>query len=100
MLDASPYLILSAVLFAIGALGVLVRRNVFVLLMSIEMMLNAGNLALITFSRFVNSVDGQVMAVMVIAVAATEVAVGLGILILIHRQRAKTDIDEINLLNG
>jgi NADH-quinone oxidoreductase subunit K len=98
--SASGYLVLSAILFTIGAVGVMVRRNVFVLLMCIEMMLNAANLALIAFSRYLGSVEGQVLVLLVIAVAAAEVAVGLAIVILIFRQRGVTDVDDIHLLKG
>lgn len=100
MIPASYYLILSAILFTIGAVGLLIRRNALVILMSIEMMLNAANLTLITYSRFLENIDGQVFALLVMAVAAAEVAVGLAIVVSFVRHRDTTDVDEINLLKG
>lgn len=100
MIPASYYLILSAVLFTIGAVGLLIRRNALVILMSIEMMLNAANLTLVTYSRFLENIDGQVFALLVMAVAAAEVAVGLAIVVSFVRHRDTTDVDEINLLKG
>ncbi len=100
MIPASYYLILSAVLFTIGAVGLLIRRNALVILMSIEMMLNAANLTLVTYSRFLENIDGQVFALLVMAVAAAEVAVGLAIIVSFVRHRDTTDLDEINLLKG
>jgi NADH-quinone oxidoreductase subunit K len=91
-------LILSAVLFTIGVIGVLVRRNAIVIFMCIEMMLNAVNLAFITFSRYLNSLDGQVFVFLVMTVAAAEVAVGLAIVVSIFRLKETTDVDEINLM--
>ena len=81
MVPASYYLILSAILFTLGAVGVLIRRNALVMFMSVEMMLNAVNLTLITYSRFLENVDGQVFVLLVMAVAAAEVAVGLAIVV-------------------
>jgi NADH-quinone oxidoreductase subunit K len=100
MLSSLHYFVLSAILFAIGGIGVLVRRNVIVMFMCVEMMLNAVNLALIAFSRYLNSVDGQMLVLLVMAVAATEVVVGLAILVALYRQRPTTDVDEMNLLKG
>jgi len=100
MLSSLHYFVLSAILFAIGGIGVLVRRNVIVMFMCVEMMLNAVNLALIAFSRYLNSVDGQMLLLLVMAVAATEVVVGLAILVALYRQRPTTDVDEMNLLKG
>lgn len=100
MVPASYYLILSAILFTLGAAGVLIRRNALVLFMSVELMLNAANLALITYSRFLENVDGQVFVLLVMAVAAAEVAVGLAIVIALSRHRETTDVDELNLLKG
>jgi NADH-quinone oxidoreductase subunit K len=91
-------LILSAVLFTIGVIGVLVRRNAIVIFMCIEMMLNAVNLTFITFSRYLNSLDGQVFVFLVMTVAAAEVAVGLAIVVSIFRLKETTDVDEINLM--
>ena len=95
---------LSAILFALGVLGVATRRNLIVMLMSIELMLNAVNLALVAFNRIWSqldgaaALDGQVFVLMVISVAAAEVAVGLGILLSMFRNRDSVDIEEVNLL--
>jgi NADH-quinone oxidoreductase subunit K len=98
MVPASYYLVLSAVLFTLGAIGVLIRRNALVMFMSVEMMLNAVNLTLITYSRFLDSVDGQVFVMLVMAVAAAEVAVGLAIVVALSRHKDTTDVDEMDLL--
>jgi NADH-quinone oxidoreductase subunit K len=98
MTPISYFLVLSALLFAIGVLGVLIRRNVIVMLMSIELMLNAVNLAFIALGRQVGSIDGQVIVFFVITVAAAEAAVGLGIVIAVFRNRATVNADELNLL--
>ena len=98
MISFSYYLILSAMLFTIGVVGVLVRRNALVIFMCIEMMLNAVNLTFITFARYLNSLDGQIFVIMVMTVAAAEVAVGLAIVVSIFRQKETTDVDDINLL--
>ncbi|GAB3818126.1 NADH-quinone oxidoreductase subunit NuoK [Micromonospora zhanjiangensis] len=92
------YLILSAVLFTIGAVGVLVRRNAIVLFMCVELMLNAANLALVTFSRINGNLDGQIMAFFVMVVAAAEVVVGLAIIMSIFRSRRSASVDDANLL--
>jgi NADH-quinone oxidoreductase subunit K len=99
-IDASWFLILSAILFVIGAVGVLVRRNPLVILISIELMLNAVNLTLITFSRQLQNLEGQLFALMSITVAAAEAVVGLAILVDIFRVRDVEDIDELNELKG
>lgn len=98
MVPASYYLVLSAVLFTLGAIGVLIRRNALVMFMSVEMMLNAVNLTFITYSRFWENVDGQVFVMLVMAVAAAEVAVGLAIVVALTRHKDTTDVDEIDLL--
>jgi NADH-quinone oxidoreductase subunit K len=98
MVPASYYLVLSAILFTLGAVGVLIRRNALVMFMSVEMMLNAANLALITYSRFLDNVDGQVFVLLVMAVAAAEVAVGLAIVVALYRHKETADVDEINTL--
>ena len=98
MLPLSHYLIVSAVLFAIGTAGVFLRRNLITILLAIEIMLNAGNLAFVTYAHFLNSMDGQLIVFFVMGVAAAEAAVGLAILILIYRNRESTDVDELNLL--
>jgi NADH-quinone oxidoreductase subunit K len=100
MVPAAYYLVLSAILFTLGTIGVLIRRNALVMFMSVEMMLNAVNLTLITYSRFLENVDGQVFVLLVIAVAAAEVAVGLSIVVALYRHKETTDVDEINLLKG
>jgi NADH-quinone oxidoreductase subunit K len=89
---------LSAILFAIGVAGALVRRNIVVILMSIELMLNAVNLAFVAFARMHGSNDGHVFVLMVITVAAAEVAVGLGIVISLFRNRDTTNVDDVSLL--
>ncbi len=98
MAPLEHYLIVSALLFSIGLVGVVVRRNAIVVVMSIELMLNAGNLAFVAFGRFLDSMDGQLIVFFVMGVAAAEAAVGLAILILIYRNRESTDVDELNLL--
>jgi NADH-quinone oxidoreductase subunit K len=92
------YLYLSAVLFTIGAVGVLVRRNAIVVFMCIELMLNAVNLTLVTFARLNGSLDGQVIAFFVMVVAAAEVVVGLAIIMSIYRSRRSASVDDANLL--
>jgi NADH-quinone oxidoreductase subunit K len=92
------YLYLSAVLFSIGAAGVLVRRNSIIVFMCIELMLNAANLTLVTFSRINGNLDGQVIAFFVMVVAAAEVVVGLAIIVAIFRTRRSASVDDPNLL--
>ncbi|MDQ2721693.1 MAG: NADH-quinone oxidoreductase subunit NuoK [Actinomycetota bacterium] len=92
------YLLLSALLFAIGAVGVLVRRNAIVVFMCIELMLNAVNLTLVTFSRINGDLQGQLMAFFVMVVAAAEVVVGLAIIMAIFRSRRSASVDDANLL--
>ncbi len=99
-LSSLHYFILSAILFAIGGIGVLVRRNAIVIFMCVEMMLNAVNLSLIAFARYLNGVDGQLLVLFVMAIAAAEVVVGLAILVALYRKRPTTDVDEMNLLKG
>lgn len=91
---------LSGVLFAVGAAGVLLRRNALVVLLSIEIMLNAANLALVGFSRVHGAQDGQVFAIMVMAIAASEVVVGLGIVVALSHLHRELDTDELTELNG
>ena len=98
MVPPSFYLVLSAILFTLGAAGVLIRRNALVMFMSIEMMLNAVNLTLITYSRLLENVEGQVFVLLVMAVAAAEVAVGLAITVAFVRHKDTTDVDEMNSL--
>jgi len=99
-LDASWFLLLSAILFTIGTVGVLIRRNPLVILICIELMLNAVNLTLITFSRQLQNLEGQLFALMSITVAAAEAVVGLAILVDIFRTRDVEDIDELSELKG
>ena len=94
------YLVLSAFLFVLGAVGVLVRRNPLVILLCLELMLNAGNLALIAFSRMWGNGDGQIFALVVMVVAACEVVVGLGIIVAIFRRRIPEDVDALSELRG
>jgi NADH-quinone oxidoreductase subunit K len=98
--DASWFLLLSAVLFVLGAVGVLMRRNPLVILISIELMLNAANLALVAFSRQLLNMEGQLFALMSMTVAAAEAVVGLAILVDIFRTRDAEDIDELSELRG
>jgi len=91
---------LSAVLFTIGALGVLIRRNAIIIFMSIELMLNAGNLAFITYARSYQSMDGQIFVFFVMSVAAAEVAVGLGLIVAIFRTKQSIDVDQMHHLGG
>jgi NADH-quinone oxidoreductase subunit K len=94
------YLAVSALIFCIGAAGVLLRRNPLVVLLCLELMLNAGNLALIGFSRMWGNGDGQIFALVVMVVAACEVTVGLGLIVAIHRRRLPIDVDELSELRG
>jgi len=95
MVPASYYLILAAVLFVLGVIGVLIRRNALVMLMSVELMLAAANLTLVTYSRSLGKTDGQVFVLLVMAVAAAEVAVGLAVVVSLVRHSDTTDVDEI-----
>jgi NADH-quinone oxidoreductase subunit K len=99
-MPVSAYLIVSALLFTIGAVGVLVRRNPLVMFMSIELMLNAVNLSFMAFARFLNSVEGWIFVFLVLTVAAAEVVVGLAIIVSIFRSRQNIDVDELSLLKG
>lgn len=94
------YLAVSAIVFAIGAAGVITRRNPLLVLLCLELMLNAGNLALISFARMHGSEEGQVFALVVMVVAAAEVAVGLGIVVALYRNRVAVDVDELRELQG
>jgi NADH-quinone oxidoreductase subunit K len=100
MIGPNHYLFLSAIVFTIGAVGVLTRRNVIIIFMSIELMLNAVNLNLIAFSAHLQDLAGQVFVVFVITVAAAEAAVGLGIVIALFRNRETINMDEIDLMRG
>ena len=92
--------ILSLIIFSIGILGVLIRKNAIIIFMSIELMLNAVNLSLVGFSRYYNSVDGQVFVFLVMTLAAAEVAVGLAVIVSLFRNKNSINIDEMNILRG
>jgi NADH:ubiquinone oxidoreductase subunit K len=94
------YVVVSALIFCVGAAGVLTRRNPLVILLSLELMLNAANLALVGFARMHGNEDGQVFALIVMVVAACEVAVGLGLIVAIFRRRLPIDVDEMRELQG
>jgi NADH-quinone oxidoreductase subunit K len=98
--DITWYLAVSAMLFAIGALGVLLRRSPLIVLLSLEIMLNGGNLALIAFARHSGEASGQVFAIAVMAVAASEVVVGLGLIVAMSRRRLPLDVDRLQTLKG
>src|SRR5213593_2937894 len=92
------YLIVSAVLFLLGLLGVIVRRNLLIIYMSLELMLNAANLALVAFSRFNNNLNGQVMVFFIITVAAAEVAVGLALIVALYRRRQTAHVEDLTTM--
>jgi NADH-quinone oxidoreductase subunit K len=94
------YLVVSALIFCVGAVGVLTRPNPLVILLCLELMLNAANLALVAFARMWGSADGQVFALIVMVVAACEVVVGLGLIVAIYRRRMAINVDELNELRG
>ena len=94
------YLAVSARIFALGATGVLIKRNPLVILLCLELMLNAGNLALIGFSRMWGNGDGEIFAIVVMVVAACEVTVGLGLIVALYRRRLPVDVDELSELHG
>jgi NADH-quinone oxidoreductase subunit K len=98
MITSTHYLVLSAALFTIGLAGVMVRRNIIIVFMSIELMLNAVNINLVAYSYQLQNLVGQVFAIFVIAVAAAEAAVGLGILLAFYRNKETVNVDEMNLL--
>jgi NADH-quinone oxidoreductase subunit K len=99
-MDVAYYLVLSAFIFCIGAVGVLTRRSPLVVLICLELMLNAGNLALASFARMTGTHDGQIFALVVMIVAAAEVVVGLGLIVAMYRNRIPMDVDEMNELRG
>jgi NADH-quinone oxidoreductase subunit K len=99
-MDIAWFVVLSAFLFCIGVTGVLTRRNPLVVLLSLELMLNAGNLALIAFSKMVGNGEGQVFALIVMVVAACEVVIGLGLIVAMYRRRLPIDVDEVSELRG
>jgi len=98
MIPLSAYVFLSAILFMTGLVGVLIRRNFIIVLMSVEIMLNAANINLVAFSHYLNSMAGQMSALFIIAVAAAEASIGLAIIIVIFRGKMATNVDQINIL--
>ena len=100
MIPVDYYIILSAILFTIGVLGVLIRRNALIIFMSIELMLNAANLAIVAFGSVFESFSGQIFVFFVIAVAAAEVAVGLALIVEIFRSKRSIDVDHVSSLKG
>jgi NADH-quinone oxidoreductase subunit K len=98
--DTEWYIVLSSLLFAVGAAGVLIRRSPLVILLCLELMLNAGNLALVAFSRMLGDADGQIFAVIVMVVAACEVVIGLGLIVALYRRRLPLNVDELRGLRG
>lgn len=99
-MDVSWFVVLSAFIFAIGAAGVLTRRNPLVVFLCLELMLNGGNLALLAFARMYGNGDGQIFALIVMVVAACEVTIGLGVIVAMYRRRLPIDVDEMNELRG
>jgi len=100
VIPISYYIILSAVLFTIGALGVLIRRNAIIIFMSVELMLNAANLAFVAFSHIHQNLSGQIFVFFVMTVAAAEVAIGLALIVAIFRSKKSIDVDQLNKLKG
>lgn len=100
MVPISAYLVVGAILFSLGSLGVLIRRDPLVIFMSIEMMLNAVNLTLVAFSRQLHSMDGQIFVFFVMTVAAAEVVIGLALIVAIFRTRESINVDSVNVMKG
>jgi NADH-quinone oxidoreductase subunit K len=100
MVPVDYYIILSAILFTLGVVGVLIRRNALIIFMSIELMLNAANLAMVAFSSVIKSFSGQIFVFFVIAVAAAEVAVGLALIVEIFKSKRSIDVDQMSSLKG
>lgn len=100
MVETEAFIILSAVLFTLGAMGVMLRRNAILVFMSVELMLNASNLALVAFARHWGSIDGQVLVFFLITVAAAEVAVGLALIVMIFRSKQSINIDTLHQMEG
>jgi NADH-quinone oxidoreductase subunit K len=98
MIPLSYYVAVSTLMFVIGLVGVLVRRNFLIILYSIELMLNAANINLVAFSHSLQSHEGQILSLFVITIAAAEAAIGLAIIVVLFRRRATTNVDELNLL--
>jgi NADH-quinone oxidoreductase subunit K len=100
VITVNHYIALSAVLFVIGVLGVLIRRNAILIFMSVELMLNSANLAFVAFARHFNHLDGQIISFFVMTVAAAEVAVGLALIVTIFKSKRSIDVDEISSMKG
>jgi NADH-quinone oxidoreductase subunit K len=100
MVPTAYYIALSAILFALGVVGVLVRRNAIIIFMSVELMLNSANLAFVAFARQFGSLDGQIFVFFVMTVAAAEVAVGLALIVAIFRTKRSIDVDDVSVLKG
>ena len=100
MVPLSYYIVLSMIVFLIGVIGVLIRRNIIVILLSIELMLNAANINFVAFSHYLQTITGQVFVFFVLTVAAAEVVVGLAIIIALYRGKATINIDDFNLMKG
>ena len=100
MITVTHYVALSAILFVIGVVGVLIRRNAILIFMSVELMLNAANMAFVAFARHFDRLDGQIISFFVMTVAAAEVAVGLALIVTIFKTKRSIDVDEINLMKG
>ena len=99
-ITTTHYMVLSAALFMIGVIGVMLRRNIIIIFMSIELMLNSANLVFVAYAREFGSLDGQILVFFVMTVAAAEVAVGLALIVAIFRSKASIDVDAVNLLKG
>jgi NADH:ubiquinone oxidoreductase subunit K len=99
-MSTSWYLVVSALIFSVGIGGVLIRRNPLVILLCLELMLNGANLSLVAFARMHGSGDGQIFALIVMVVAASEVAIGLGLIVALYRRRLPVDVDRLNELQG
>lgn len=100
MIPLSYFIMLSAILFTIGITGVLIRRNVIIMLLSIELMLNAVNINLVAFSHYLQSMTGQIMVFFIITIAAAEAAIGLALVIALFRNKPTTSVDELNIMKG
>ncbi len=100
MIVLNHYLLLSAILFALGAVGIMRRKNLLMLFFSTEIMLNAANIALVAISKYYGNMDGQIFALFIIAIAASEVAVGLGLLIIMYRKHKSLDLEKISTMKG
>lgn len=100
MISLNDYIVLSMVVFTIGILGFLIRRNIIIMLMSVELMLNAVNISLVAFSHYMQDIRGQIMVFFIIAVAAAEATIGLALIIALFRNRPTIRVDEINIMKG